>query len=284
MILSCHLGDRRVRHWTRAKRYGAVVSTYPLASQTLGTLRARGRLTVPAVTYLTDPAAHRTWVHRCVDLHLTVTTATAEHGEAIYGFPMHAAGPLVPPRFAGESRPGAPRRGSASRARDPRDRPVALLVSGLARARGPRRPPASSSSRPASCRWCCAGATPPCAAGSPRCPASRLRLARRRPRAHARRRRPRPQRRRPQLHRGARGRPAGGELSLHRRPRPSQRRRARGRRGRPVGADRRGAHPRAERAGGPAATGAPHGDPADQVLTLLAATARAARPNVRPAA
>ncbi|GAA1652434.1 MGDG synthase family glycosyltransferase [Georgenia ruanii] len=129
VILSCHLGDRRVHRWTRAKRYGTVVSTYPLASQTLGTLRTRGQVTVPAVTYLTDPAAHKTWVHRGIDVHLTVTTATAEHGEAVYGFPMHAAGPLVPPRFA--AGPG-PARLAALREElgIPGDRPVALLVSG----------------------------------------------------------------------------------------------------------------------------------------------------------
>ncbi|GAA1650503.1 MGDG synthase family glycosyltransferase [Georgenia ruanii] len=128
-ILSCHLGDRRVRHWAGARQYGAVVSTYPLASQTLGTLRARGRLVAPAVTYLTDPAAHRTWVHRHVDLHLTVTPATAEQGEATYGIPMRAAGPLVPPRFAGDLDPVRRARLRAALGIGIEQR-VALLVSG----------------------------------------------------------------------------------------------------------------------------------------------------------
>jgi len=58
-----------VRRWVQHGRYDAVVSTYPLASQTLGGLKARGCIDGPLVTYLTDPAAHRTWVHEHVDVH-----------------------------------------------------------------------------------------------------------------------------------------------------------------------------------------------------------------------
>lgn len=76
-----------------------VVSTYPLASQSIGQLIDGGRLGVPTVTYLTDPAPHRTWVHPSIGAHLTVTEATAEAGERRYGVPMSAAGPLVPPAF-----------------------------------------------------------------------------------------------------------------------------------------------------------------------------------------
>jgi UDP-N-acetylglucosamine:LPS N-acetylglucosamine transferase len=79
--------------------YDAVVSTYPLASQCLGDLRERALCTAPVVTYLTDPAAHVSWVHRAVDRHITVTPATAEQGERDYSLPMTAGGPLVPARF-----------------------------------------------------------------------------------------------------------------------------------------------------------------------------------------
>lgn len=41
-----------------ARGADAVVATYPLAGQTLGALRARGHLDVPALVFLTDPAAH----------------------------------------------------------------------------------------------------------------------------------------------------------------------------------------------------------------------------------
>ncbi len=77
-----------------------VVSTYPLASRSIGQLVDRGRIDVPTVTYLTDPAPHRTWVHPSVDVHLTVTAATAAVGERRYGVSMSAAGPLVPLGFS----------------------------------------------------------------------------------------------------------------------------------------------------------------------------------------
>lgn len=99
MRACCRWGDRSVLAWTREHSYDAVVSTYPLASQTLGNLRSDGRLRVPAVTYLTDPAVHRCWVHPAVDLHLTVTEATARQGQDDYGTPMQPAGPLVQARF-----------------------------------------------------------------------------------------------------------------------------------------------------------------------------------------
>ncbi|MEI4272278.1 hypothetical protein TEK04_11135 [Klenkia sp. LSe6-5] len=86
--------------WVCGTAPDVVVSTHPLASQTLGDLRAEGVLRAPVLTYLTDPAVHRTWVHEAVDAHLTVTGATARHGEQRYGQPMTVAGPLVPARFA----------------------------------------------------------------------------------------------------------------------------------------------------------------------------------------
>ncbi|WP_082575275.1 MULTISPECIES: GtrA family protein [unclassified Nocardioides] len=59
-----------------------VISTHPFASQALGRLRATGRLSVPAVTYLTDASVHPLWVHPHIDLHLAlheVTAAQARH-------------------------------------------------------------------------------------------------------------------------------------------------------------------------------------------------------------
>jgi UDP-N-acetylglucosamine:LPS N-acetylglucosamine transferase len=95
----CTLADRVVARWLGEHSYDAVVSTYPLASQSLGRLREQGLCRFPIVTYLTDPAAHRSWVHPAVDMHLTVTEATAEQGRRDYAVPMAAAGPLVPARF-----------------------------------------------------------------------------------------------------------------------------------------------------------------------------------------
>ena len=121
------LACRQMRSWL-AEGYDVVVSTYPLASQALGYLRERGELTTPVVTILTDPAAHRTWVHTGVDWHLTITEATAEHGSMTYGVPMYASGPLVPERFGRHCDTGR-----AALRRElglPLDTPLALLVTG----------------------------------------------------------------------------------------------------------------------------------------------------------
>ena len=63
-------------------------------------LRAAGRIDVPVVSYLTDPAPHRMWVHPGVDVHLSATTACAVAADEIYGVDVLAAGPLVDPRFS----------------------------------------------------------------------------------------------------------------------------------------------------------------------------------------
>ncbi len=99
----CRSAEPTVLRWARGA--DVVVSTYPLASQTLGALREAGSLGVPAVTYLTDPAAHRQWCHRGVDRHLTVTQATADDG-ARYGIDMQAVGALCAPRFTRPIHPG----------------------------------------------------------------------------------------------------------------------------------------------------------------------------------
>lgn len=129
MRVFCRLGNRTIAAWVGAGDYGAVVSTYPLASQGLGVLRDSGRITLPVVTYLTDPAPHRTWVHPAVDLHLTVTIGTAQRGASDYGIPMIVGGPLVPRKFGHTPTPGriAELRGELGL---PVDEPVALLATG----------------------------------------------------------------------------------------------------------------------------------------------------------
>ncbi len=84
-----------------------VVATYPPASRALGQLRCSGALPVPVVTYLTDPAPNRLWVHPAVDLHLAASAATALETEAAYGIPVEAAGPLVARAFRSIGRAAA---------------------------------------------------------------------------------------------------------------------------------------------------------------------------------
>lgn len=75
-----------------------VVSTYPLASQALGWLRATGRLAVPAVTFLTDMSVHPLWVHPGVDLHLALHEIAAGQATAL-GARARVVTPAVGPAF-----------------------------------------------------------------------------------------------------------------------------------------------------------------------------------------
>lgn len=126
-LLLCWVARLRVRRWVRGRE--VVVSTYPLASQTLGMLRRDGAMDALAVTYLTDPAVHRMWVHPNVDHHLTVTEATSRMGRMVYRTPMTAVGGLVSGRFTAQVGAERCRQLRAELGLDA-DRPVALMVTG----------------------------------------------------------------------------------------------------------------------------------------------------------
>jgi UDP-N-acetylglucosamine:LPS N-acetylglucosamine transferase len=123
----CWVARRRVRQWSRGA--AVVVSTFPFASQTLGQLKRSGALRVPVITYLTDPAAHRLWVHPSVDHHLTVTEATAVTGSQQYGVPMQAVGGLVAAAFA-RTRTAAEREAIRESLDIPVSAPLVLLSCG----------------------------------------------------------------------------------------------------------------------------------------------------------
>jgi UDP-N-acetylglucosamine:LPS N-acetylglucosamine transferase len=76
-----------------------VVSTYPLASQVLGRLRASGRLRVPVVTYLTDYSVHRLWVAEGVDGHTAVHDVAAAQARELGAAQVVTVDPAVDPRF-----------------------------------------------------------------------------------------------------------------------------------------------------------------------------------------
>src|SRR5258706_5667980 len=106
----------------------AVVSTFPLGAQILGPLRRRGRLTVPAITYLTDFGVHPIWVAPGVDMHCAaheVSRAQArDHGAG----DTRVAGRLVSPTFRPASR--EVKREARLRLGLPPSRRYALLVAG----------------------------------------------------------------------------------------------------------------------------------------------------------
>ncbi|MET8628368.1 glycosyltransferase [Kitasatospora sp. NPDC004669] len=106
----------------------AVVATYPIAGQVLGTLRRKGRLAVPAATYLTDFSVHPLWVAPGVDLHLAAHPVPAGQAREHGAERVVVAGPVVDPRFT----PATETQRGAARARFglPPDTPLALLVAG----------------------------------------------------------------------------------------------------------------------------------------------------------
>lgn len=106
----------------------AVVSTYPGASQVLGALRRSGRLTVPAITYLTDFSVHPLWVAPGIDLHLAAHEIPAEQARACGATRALASGPVVNARFSPVG--DVQRRLARIRFGLPPTAPLALLVAG----------------------------------------------------------------------------------------------------------------------------------------------------------
>jgi UDP-N-acetylglucosamine:LPS N-acetylglucosamine transferase len=105
-----------------------IVSTYPLASQTLGRLRRSRRLEIPVVTYLTDFSVHRLWIAPGVDAHVAIHDVPAGQARRHHAAAVATAVPVVDPRFT----PGGSRDRAAARERHslPSSGSIALLVGG----------------------------------------------------------------------------------------------------------------------------------------------------------
>jgi processive 1,2-diacylglycerol beta-glucosyltransferase len=99
VTLLAMLTRRRIAAWVKETGADTVVSTYPLASLTLGRMRRRGLLDAPVSTFITDFAVHPLWAAPGVDLHLAVHPRAAASAHDQTGAPASAPGPLVPERF-----------------------------------------------------------------------------------------------------------------------------------------------------------------------------------------
>ncbi|HVU72574.1 MAG TPA: phosphatase PAP2 family protein [Mycobacteriales bacterium] len=93
------LAKWRVLRMVRRLHADVVVSTYPLASQVLGMLRALGRLPIPTATFVTDFSVHPAIVSKHVDVNLCITPAAARESTRLCGRPSVATGPLIPDAF-----------------------------------------------------------------------------------------------------------------------------------------------------------------------------------------
>lgn len=122
-------GRRRLQRRLRDGGYGLAIATYPLAGQALGQLRRRGRLPVPAVTFLTDLDVHTMWLDPGTDLYLSVYDGSAREAERRTGRPAVAVGPVLPPAHSASSPPDERAAARAGLGR-PEDEPLVLLVTG----------------------------------------------------------------------------------------------------------------------------------------------------------
>lgn len=94
------LAARRLRPLLADYRPTAVVSTFHLAGQVAGRLRAHGRLTAPSIVLITEPAAHKLWLHPATDLFICPYPAVAAEARSRTGRPAVAPGPLIDARFS----------------------------------------------------------------------------------------------------------------------------------------------------------------------------------------
>ncbi|HEX4863063.1 MAG TPA: glycosyltransferase [Acidimicrobiales bacterium] len=94
------LTNRRLMRWIEEIRPSGVLSTYPLATLSLGELRRTGRLQCQVVNYITDFGVHPLWVHPSVDLNLAVHETAAERARAGSRRPSIACAPAVSESFS----------------------------------------------------------------------------------------------------------------------------------------------------------------------------------------
>jgi UDP-N-acetylglucosamine:LPS N-acetylglucosamine transferase len=101
------LAAARLEEQVRRRAPAAVISTFHVAAQVAGHLRARGRLRVPSHVLITDFAAHRLWLHAGNDGYLCPTPAVADAVGAATGRPARCHAPLVHPDFRRPPGPAA---------------------------------------------------------------------------------------------------------------------------------------------------------------------------------
>jgi len=126
------LSGARTQRWVERHRPDVIVSTYSFATLVVGRLREEGRITVPAVNFLTDFAVHPRAVHPAIDLNLAIHPVAAENARRQVDGRVLAPGPAVDPAF----RPPAPAADGGRRAATRAwlglddDRPLVLIVAG----------------------------------------------------------------------------------------------------------------------------------------------------------
>lgn len=93
------LAARRLRRIIEHYRPGVVISTFHLAAQVAGRMRARDGLTAASVVVITEPAAHVLWLHPATDLFVCPYPWVAAVAHSRTEQTVCAPGPVVAERF-----------------------------------------------------------------------------------------------------------------------------------------------------------------------------------------
>lgn len=119
------LWSERLLGVVEAMQPDLVVSTYPLITAVLGSLRAGGRLGRPCAAVVTDYGVHRLWTAPGVDLHLVVSEESRRQVTDADG-PVAVMQPLVNPAY----RVLRDRQAARARLHLPQQAFIALVVGG----------------------------------------------------------------------------------------------------------------------------------------------------------
>jgi processive 1,2-diacylglycerol beta-glucosyltransferase len=121
------LAAKPIAAFVERRRPDVIVSTWPGATEVLGTMRLDGRLDVPVVSAITDLSSLWWWAHPGVDLHLITHPESAQEVRDIAGpdTEVVAARGMNDPRWA-----APPSRDDARRALDLALDPRLVVVSG----------------------------------------------------------------------------------------------------------------------------------------------------------
>ena len=99
------IGARKIHQLIREDDPDIVLSTYPLTSAMLASLKRRGKVAIPCANLVTDFAPHPMWMYPDLDDNYVMHIATVETVSTMMApSPTTVVAPLVARRFLGDSR------------------------------------------------------------------------------------------------------------------------------------------------------------------------------------
>ncbi|HEU5004174.1 MAG TPA: glycosyltransferase [Actinomycetota bacterium] len=121
------IGCRKIHRLIEASQPDIVLSTYPLTSAMLASLKRRGKITMPCANLVTDFAPHPMWMYPDLDDNYVMHISTVETvASMMEPSPTTVVAPLVARRFLGPSR----RASARAELGVPDDAFVAMVIGG----------------------------------------------------------------------------------------------------------------------------------------------------------